>query len=33
MKLKIGIFAMGRMKKIQTLEIPHRGKAGRLKRA
>lgn len=33
MKLKIGIFAMGRMKKIQTLEILHREKAERLKRA
>lgn len=33
LKLKIDIFVMGRMKKIQTVEFLHRGKAGRMKRA
>lgn len=31
-KLKIGIFPIGRMKKIQMVEILHRGKTGRMKR-
>lgn len=33
MKLKMGIFAVGRMKKIQMVGILHRQKAWRMKRA